>query len=93
MFTIFDFLLLTMHYKTAHETGVPFVVAGVAVLLYVGVAEVLIHTVPFLRIHLDMMGEHVGRQLIVLAIGVWIFVAGKIFTYRIGAARFEKVDL
>ena len=86
MFTIFNFLLLTMHYKTAHNIGAPFIVAGV-------VAEVLIHTVPFLRTHLDVVGEHIGMHLIVLALGVVIFVAGNILTYRIAAARFEKVDL
>ena len=93
MFTIFNFLLLTMHYKTAHNIGAPFVVAGVAVLLYISLAEVLIHIVPFLRTHLDVVGEHVGTQLIVLAIGAAVFVAGNILTYRIAAARFEKVDL
>ena len=89
MFTIFNFLLLTMHYKTAHNIGVPFV----AVLLYISLAEVLIHIVPFLRTHLDVVGEHVGTQLIVLAIGATVFVAGNILTYRVAAARFERVDL
>ena len=93
MFTLFNFLLLTMHYKTAHNIGAPFIVAGVAVLLYIGVAEALIHTVPFLRTHLDVVGEHVGTHLIVLALGVVVFVVGNILTYRIAAARFEKVDL
>ena len=93
MFTIFNFLLLTMHNKTAHNTGVPFLAAGVTVLPYIGVAEVLIHAVSFLRTHLDMVGDYVGRQLIVLAIGAWVFNVGKVFTYRIVAARFEKVDL
>ena len=93
MFTIFNFLLLTMHYKTAHNIGAPFMVAGVAVLLYISLAEVLIHIVPFLRTHLDVVDEHVGTQLIVLAIGAAVFVAGNILTYRIAAARFEKVNL
>ena len=93
MFTLFNFLLLTMHYKTAHNIGAPFIVAGVAVLLYIGVAEAVIHTVPFLRTHLDVVREHVGTHLIVLALGVVVFVAGNILTYRIAAARFEKVDL
>ncbi|QCT36710.1 ABC-2 transporter permease [Arachnia propionica] len=93
MFTIFNFLLLTIHYKTAHNIGAPFVVAGVAVLLYISLAEVLIHIVPFLRTHLDVVGEHVGTQLIVLAIGATVFVAGNILTYRVAAARFERVDL
>ena len=65
----------------------------VAVLLYVGVAEVLIHAVPFLRAHLDMVSEHVGRQLIILAVGAWVFGVGKSSPYRIAAVRFEKVDL
>ena len=44
MFTLFNFLLLTMHYKTAHNIGAPFIVAGVAVLLYEEVVKLLRRT-------------------------------------------------
>lgn len=93
MFTIFNFILLTEHYRDAYRLGVPLTFAGTAVLIYIAVAELAVVLNPVLKANLDTVGTPLGPQLAVLLLGIVIFVLGNLATYRVAAARFERVDL
>jgi hypothetical protein len=93
MYGLFNLIFLSLHYKTAYKLGVPFGVAGGAVLLYIFVAEAPIHAVPVVKETFDVVGDHVGAQSAVAGAGAVVFATLSYLAYRVAAARFEKVDL
>jgi hypothetical protein len=93
MYGLFNLVFLSLHYKTAYKLGVPFGLAGGAVMLYIFVAEAPVHAVPVVKETFDVVGEHVGAQLAVAGAGAVVFAALSHLAYRVAAARFEKVDL
>lgn len=93
MYALFNFVFLTGHYKTAHNLGIPLVLAGTVLFVYIAIAEVAVQFVPVLKSTLDVVGQHWAGQFGVLALGLAVFVLGNVATYRVSAARFERVDL
>ncbi|MFH0993847.1 MAG: ABC-2 transporter permease [bacterium] len=94
MFAVFNVVFIPNFYKTAYKIGIPFLMAGVAVLFYYVAAELLVWIPGPLQTFLDtsdpvMMLPHL--PILIAGIGIWFL--SLVFAYRRGAARFEHVDL
>ena len=73
--------------------GVPFLIAGIAVFLYIFVAEAAAHVVPFARDVLDTPDPaHLPDKIAVLVIGLLLFAIETFAAHRISEKRFEKED-
>ncbi|MEN6410282.1 MAG: ABC-2 transporter permease [Anaerolineaceae bacterium] len=94
MFGIFNVTFLPMFYKTAFKTGVPYLVACTAMLVFVGFAEAVIHLIPAWAKVLDTTNAvYFPQQSLVLLFGVLIFALLTAAAYTGSVKRFEKLDL
>jgi hypothetical protein len=94
MFGIFNVTFLPMFYQTAFKTGVPYLVSCTAMLVFVGLAEAVIHLIPTLAEALDTTkGMFVPQQSLVLLLGVVLFALLTAAAYSASVKRFEKLDL
>ncbi|MDP4094409.1 MAG: ABC-2 transporter permease [Bacillota bacterium] len=94
MYALFNIIFLPMFYKTAYKVGVPVIVAILAVLVYIGVVNFAVLSIPYLKTNLNGLGvSHLGSQLLVLAAGIILFLGTTPLVYRMSAQKFEKVDL
>jgi ABC-2 type transport system permease protein len=94
MFAIFNSILFPWFYKTAYKVGTPLIFAILGFMLFGGIVETVVHTVPVLTVNLNAFGAgHLGSQLIVLLSGIAIFFGLTWLAAKQAAKRFEKVDL
>ncbi len=94
MYAIFNVILFPLFYRKAYKPGVPVLVSTLAVLLFAGAVETLVHAVPVLAVHLNPVGAaHLSSQLPVLAVGILVFLLGARVAFTRAARNFEKVDL
>jgi ABC-2 type transport system permease protein len=94
MYAIFNAVFLPMFFKTAYKVGLPVVLAVLAVSIFIGVVEFLVHTVPLLETNVNALGaNHLESQLPVLIAGIVIFALITWLAYLKAAKNFEKVDL
>jgi hypothetical protein len=94
MFGIFNVVFLPMFYKTAYKTGVPYLISCVAMILFVGIAEAVIHLVPAWNAALDNTNmAYFPQQLAVFLIGILVFAVITAAAYIESAKEFEKLDL
>lgn len=94
MFALFNAIYIPKFYKTAYNAGVPLLVAGIAITVYIVAVEVAVQKVPFLKSHLDTFASKMmARQLTVLIGGMVIFGLCLVLAYRKAARNFEKIDL
>lgn len=96
--TLFRFVYVTGFYKTADKAERSFLKASVVfwicyilfeLPLWIGAGLHL----PYVKVLDSAAPENLLRQLPILAAGIAVYVAGMIGTYKVSAARFEKVDL
>lgn len=90
MYAAFNALLLPVFYRDAHSAGKGLVFGGIAIAVVIGLTETLAFTVPWLD---SIAPDALVRQLPILIGGILVYAAGMVLTYRVSAARFEKVDL
>jgi hypothetical protein len=94
MYALFNAIYLPVFYKTAVKVGIPLLLAGIAVTIYVIAVELAVQMIPFLKTHLDSTDPSMMTyQLPILIAGMLIFAFALWLTYRKSAANFEKVDL
>jgi hypothetical protein len=93
-FTVFNLIFIPTFYKTAYKIGIPFLLASLVVIVsYVGF-ESLVWIPSSLQTFLDTTDPNMmGQQLPILLAGIGIWIIGMVWTYRIAAVKFEKVDL
>lgn len=90
---LFNLVFFPLYYKNPQKVGVPFLIAGIAVFLYIFVAEAAAHVVPFVRDVLDTPDPaHLPEKIAVLVIGLLIFAIETFAARRISEKRFEKQD-
>lgn len=92
IFALFNFIFLTMYYRTAYKTGKAFFVSMTAVVM-ASVAMEAISYIPALQWMDSIKPVDLLLQLPILLVGIVVYITGIIFTYRIAARRFEQVDL
>ncbi len=90
MYALFNLLFFPTFYKDAHSAGKGLILGGLAVLLFIGATETLAFLVPSLD---TAEPAAQARQLPILLGGMALYAAGTLAACRVGAARFEKVDL
>lgn len=94
LFALFNAIYLPWVYKTGDKVGVPFVVASIAVGVYIVGIEVVIQIVPQLKRALDTMNPgDLVYQLSILAIGIAVWAISMIGVCRCSQKRFERVNL
>ena len=91
-FGLFNLIFVGGFFKTAYKFGRPFVGYTVTVFLLIGIAEAL-HHFPGLAFLNAFGTEHFAVQLLLLVIGIVIYLASTLFSYKKACANFEKIDL
>ncbi len=93
MYAMFNFMYFTIFYKTAYGAGKAFLFSGIAVLLFIGIAEVIVHF-PVVGPYLDTIERAAQiKQLPLLGAGAVLFILSAVFTYKRSVKLFEMVDL
>ena len=93
MFTLFNAVFLIKFFKTAYKVGIAFLVASVAVSVYVVIAESL-DRFPVVGDYLEGFGVNGHlNQLPVLIVGIAVFFISFVPINKQCAKNFEKVDL
>ena len=91
---VFNLIFLPRLYKDPAAVGKPFLIATIAVFVYIVAAEVCCFVLPFFRDVLDTPDpQHLGAKLIVLALGALLFALMSALAVRRAERIFEKVDL
>lgn len=91
-FGLFNVIFLGGFFKTAYNMGKPFITYIVVAFLTIGVFEAL-HHFPGLE-KLNAFGfDEIGLQVAMLAIGVILFAAMTLISYKNARRNFEKIDL
>lgn len=94
LYGIFHLIFFGIYYKDVKKVGKAFMVSSIAVFLYIGVAEVLEHIIPFLKDKIDTYDNvYVLEKLIILAVGFVIYVIFTVISYRKALKNFENQDL
>ena len=96
MMGIFNLVFFNIYYKDVKKVGKAFGIASVFVFLYIFIAEVCAHAVPYIREHLDttdLPDENLIPKIIVLLSGIIIYTALTAFIYKKSVGRFEKLDI
>lgn len=90
---LFNLVFFPLYYKNPQKVGVPFLIADIAVFLYIFVVEAAAHVVPFVRDVLDTPDPaHLSDKIAVLVIGLLLFAIETFAAQRISEKRFEKED-
>ncbi|MDD3242947.1 MAG: ABC-2 transporter permease [Eubacteriales bacterium] len=94
MYALFNLLFFPIFYRTAYNAGRALLISGLAVMLYIVVAEGLVLAVPLINAYLDTTAASAQlRQLPVLAAGGGLYVLATWAACRKSVRLFEKVDL
>ena len=92
MYGIFNYIFLTIFYKTAYKLAKPFLYGSIVVLIYGVAIEVLIQAVPVLKENLDGFSG-ILPQAIVLCIGIVGYALLNIFALKKSQKEFLLIDL
>lgn len=92
VYGIFNLVFFTQFYKTAYKAGTSFLIALIPTTLGIIAIEASVHF-PGMRWLDGMDGASLLRQLPILLAGIVVYAAANALAYRIGARRFERVDL
>ena len=92
IFTVFNVIFLGGFFKTAYRIGKPFVIFIIINFIIIGIAEAL-HHFPGLGWLNAMDFSYAGRQIVILAVAVIVYVVVTIASYKVSQKRFEKIDL
>lgn len=92
VYGIFNLIFFTQFYKTAYKAGASFLNALIPVTLGIIAIEASVHF-PGMGWLDGMDGAALVRQVPILLAGIAVYAAANALAYRIGARRFERVDL
>lgn len=91
---IFNVVFFGIYYKDVKKVGKPFAVSSVITFIFICIAEVCAHAVPFVRDRLDTSDNmYVTEKLIVLIAGFAIYVILTAFIYKKSLKNFEVYDI
>jgi ABC-2 type transport system permease protein len=94
MYAVFNAILFPMFYRKAYKPGMPILISTLAVVLFVGAVETLVHAVPVLDAHLNRVGAaQPVSQLAVLVAGILVFLLATRYAFKRASRNFDKVDL
>ncbi|MFA7724696.1 MAG: ABC-2 transporter permease [Candidatus Izemoplasmatales bacterium] len=94
MFSIYNIVFIPLFYKTTYKIGIPFLYGGIAFGLFYVLVEMLVWIPSSIQTFLDTTNPAIMLQQIpILIIGIIIWFAVWIITYKKAASNFEKVDI
>lgn len=94
MYGLFNVVFFPLYYRNPNKIGVAFLLGGLAEGVFIVLAELAAHLVPFARRYLDTADPtYLAPKLVVLAIGVALFAALTLLAARLSERRFERFDL
>lgn len=94
LYALFNLIYIPMAFHTTRKFGLPLVIAGVFVAIYIVTVEMAVQLIPQLKTALDNTDPAwAGVQLIVLAVGAVLFLCTMIAVCRLSQKRFERVNL
>jgi hypothetical protein len=94
LFSVFNVLFLPGFYRTGYQIGIPFLLAGIGMLVYYFTVEMLVWiSSPVSRFLDGISRENQVAQLPILAGGILLWIIILIVACRISQNRFEKVDM
>ena len=92
VYGIFNLVFFAQFYKTAYKAGTSFLIALIPVTLGIIAIESSVHF-PSMGWLDGMDGASLARQVPILLAGIVVYAAANALAYRVGARRFERVDL
>ena len=94
LFGVFNLLFFPAYYKDVTKVGKPFVVASVAVFVYIVLSVAAAYAVPFVRDTLDTPDpEHIAAKTVFLAGALLWYAASAALSIHLSVRRFERLDL
>lgn len=92
VYAVFDFIFLTILYKSGYKVGKSFVLAAIFMVLLMVSVETTAH-IPALVWMDSCLPENLLMQLPILVVGIICYGVLITLAYRISARRYENVDL
>ena len=92
VYALFNFLYLTVLFQSAYHVGKAFVIAIIPVTAVIALMEYAVHLPSFTWLDSVRKADLI-KQFPILGIGVLIYIAVNLLTYRVASKRFEQVDL
>lgn len=94
MYALFNIIFIPMFYKTAYKAGKSFLIAIIAIAVYIGIVESLVWIPSPLRTYLDTTDPgRMMKQLPLLFAGAVLWALSMLPIYKRAAYNFERVDL
>lgn len=94
MLGLFNLVFFTKYYTNTDKVGVSFILGSIAISIYIVIAEVGVHTIPFFMNVLDTKDpDFLVYKIAVLAAGIAIYILLTLVSYRKSVRSFEALDL
>ena len=94
VFGLFNLLFFPNWYRNINKVGVPFLLASVAVFVYIVLAIVSTYAIPFVRDCLDTQDPALLKEkLLFIAAALLLFLCAMWLSMKASVKRFERVDL
>ena len=93
VFGLFNLLFFPNWYRNINKVGVPFLLASVAVFVYIVLAIVSTYAIPFVRDCLDTQDPaFLKEKLLFIAAALLLFLCAMWLSMKASVKRFERVD-
>ena len=93
-FALFNMIFFPRYYRDINKPGAAFLLASVAVFLWIALVIVATYTVPFFRDVLDRPDpEYMSDKLLFVLGGLALYLAGTALAIKNSARKFAAVDL
>lgn len=94
LFGVFNAVFFPIYYKNPDRVGMPFLLASIAVFVWITVEIILAHAVPFCRDMLDTPDPlFLPEKLAALAVGFVVFAALTLLAVHRAAGNLEALDI
>lgn len=94
MLGIFNFVFFTKYYKNPDKVGISFGLGSAALWIYIIIAEILIHAIPFMRNYIDTKDpEYLSIKIIILLVGILAYFILTFIAYKKSIKSFNHLDL
>lgn len=94
MLGLFNLVFFTKYYKDTDKVGASFLLGTIVITLFMIIAEVSVHAIPFVKNYLDTKDpEFLAYKTVVLAVGIVLYIVLTLFSYHRSVRSFEALDL
>lgn len=94
MLGLFNLVFFTKYYKDTDKVGASFLLGTIVITLFMIIAEVSVHAIPFVKNYLDTKdSEFLAYKTVVLAVGIVVYIVLTLFSYHRSVRSFEALVL